>query len=79
MLITDTGVPVHLVDTDRWGGKVMARLEDGWCAALDRETFLCTIYDNRPLVCRDFKMGGNECIDERSDYLGVPFIVPPDT
>lgn len=44
----------------------MAQLDDGWCAALDRNTMMCTIYDKRPLVCREFKMGGDECIDERS-------------
>lgn len=69
MLISDTGVPEHYIDTDSWGGKVMARLDDGWCAALDRETLMCTIYDKRPSVCREFKMGGNECITERTENL----------
>ena len=44
----------------------MARLDDGWCAALDRDTFLCTIYDRRPAICRDFEMGGHECMSERN-------------
>lgn len=65
LLITDTGVPEHLTDIDAWGGQVMARLDDGWCAALDRNTLLCIIYDKRPLVCRDFAMGGGECKIER--------------
>ncbi len=47
----------------------MARLDDGWCAALDRETFRCNIYDSRPSICRDFKMGGYECITARKDNL----------
>lgn len=65
MLITDTGVPEHLVATDQWGGRSMARLDDGWCAALDRNTLMCMIYDKRPLICREFEMGGGDCIAER--------------
>jgi Fe-S-cluster containining protein len=65
MLITDTGVPDRYVEVDRWGGMTMARLDDGWCAALDRATMLCTIYDKRPLICREFEMGGDDCLAER--------------
>jgi len=65
MLITDTGVPDHLVDTDQWGARTMARLDDGWCAALDRNTLKCLIYDRRPLICREFEMGEYECVAER--------------
>lgn len=70
LLITDTGVPEHFIDIDAWDGQVMARLEDGWCAALDRETLLCKIYDNRPSICREFAMGEDECIAERKEHLG---------
>lgn len=69
LLLTDTGVPDHFIEIDKWGGMVMERLEDGWCAALDRNTMLCTIYENRPLVCREFEMGSYECIIERTDNL----------
>ena len=65
MLITDTGVPDMFVELDKWGGSSMLRLEDGWCAALDRDTMLCTIYEQRPLICREFAMGSDECITER--------------
>lgn len=65
MLITDTGVPERFIETDQWGGSVMAREEDGWCAALDRDTMLCTIYAQRPLICREFEMGSYECLVER--------------
>jgi len=61
MLFDDWGVPGHLTTTDAWGGVVMARLEDGWCAALDRATWRCTIYPQRPWVCRALEMGGEEC------------------
>ncbi|MBF7730455.1 YkgJ family cysteine cluster protein [Pseudomonas sp. N040] len=65
MLISDTGVPDRFIKTDQWGGEVMRRLDDGWCAALDRDTLLCTIYEVRPWVCREFAMGSQECISER--------------
>ena len=66
MLMGEDDVPGHLTEVDRWGGSVMARLDDGWCAALDRGTMLCTIYESRPGVCRDFEMGGSDCLTERS-------------
>ena len=68
-LISETGVPAHFIDTDKWGGMSMAQLEDGWCAALDRNTLMCTIYEQRPQVCRDFEMGSYECIVERKSNM----------
>ena len=58
-------MPDYLIDEDEWGGEVMRRLDDGWCAAVDRETLMCTIYDRRPQLCRDYEMGSPECEDER--------------
>ena len=69
MLITDTGVPDNFIEVDKWGGRRMVRLDDGWCSALDRHSMLCTIYARRPGVCRDFDMGGDECISERAANL----------
>ena len=68
--------PEHFVQTDRWGGQVMARLADGLCAALDRATHRCTIYDRRPGVCRDFEMGGDDCLTERAG-LAKPIVREP--
>jgi len=65
MIISETGVPDHLIDFDQRGGGSMLRLDDGWCVALDRNTMKCTIYEKRPAICRDFEMGGEECIVER--------------
>ena len=59
-------VPPELTEVDRWGGHVMARLDDGWCAALERDTMRCAIYARRPAVCRDYPVGGDDCIEERS-------------
>ena len=69
MLITDTGVPDSFIETDKWGGRSMARLDDGWCSALDRNTMICMIYDMRPWICREFEMGEYECISERAANL----------
>lgn len=68
MIITDTGVPDRYIKTDQWGSETMDRLDDGWCSALDRNTMMCSIYENRPLICREFAMGEDECIDARNDY-----------
>ena len=65
MIITDTGVPEQHISRDRWGGETMLRLDDGWCSAVDRETYMCTIYENRPLICREFEMASYECKVER--------------
>ena len=61
-------VPRAFTQVDRWGGEVMARLEDGWCAALDRETLRCTIYARRPTICRDFELAGDECLEVRAAH-----------
>ena len=67
MLVTDTGVPDEYIELDQWGAMSMARLDDGWCAALDRQTMLCSIYDKRPWICREFAMGSYECLSERAN------------
>lgn len=66
MILGDDDVPSALIEVDRWGGQIMARRDDGWCAALDRKTLLCGIYERRPTVCRDFQVGGSDCIAERA-------------
>lgn len=55
---------------DEWGGETMLRLDDGWCSAVDRETLMCTIYENRPWICREFEMGSFECVEQRTDVMG---------
>ena len=69
MLISDTGVPANYIEVDKWGGMIMARLDDGWCAALDRSTMECMIYENRPWICRDFVMGDYDCLAVRAARL----------
>jgi len=62
--------PGHYVTVDPSGVDVMARLDDGWCAALDRNSMRCTIYALRPQVCRDYEMGGPDCLAERAAWFG---------
>jgi len=69
MIISETGVPQYYIEENEAGNSVMARLEDGWCVALDRKTMKCTIYDKRPWVCREFVMGEYECLVERKENL----------
>ena len=78
MLMGDDKVPRHLTHEDAWGGEVMRRLEDGWCVALNRDTMLCTIYERRPDVCREYEMGGLACREERAhlDAVGHPLRGP---
>jgi Fe-S-cluster containining protein len=66
MVMGDDDIPLRLMAEDQWGGWVMHRLDDGWCVALDRNTMRCTIYARRPAICRDYEMGGSDCLEERS-------------
>jgi uncharacterized protein len=65
ILMGDDDPPAEFVAIDQWGGQVMKRLDDGWCAAVDRVTMLCRIYARRPGVCREFAVGESECLTER--------------
>ena len=69
MLMGEDEIPQEFILQDRWGGWVMLRLDDGWCAALDRNTMRCTIYEQRPLICAEFPAGASECLDERYRLL----------
>jgi Fe-S-cluster containining protein len=63
--------PDHYLDRDEHGMFIMAKSDDGWCVALDRESLRCTIYQRRPWVCREFAMGGTDCRDERADWRRI--------
>jgi len=40
----------------------LKKSSDGYCIMLDKETRLCTMYENRPSVCKDFKIHSKNCI-----------------
>lgn len=71
LLMGDDDVPQALTREDAWGATVMRRLEDGWCAALDRNTMQCSIYERRPFLCREYPEGGDDCLVERSTYVAL--------
>ena len=68
VLTGQDAVPAHFTATTERGLAVMARNADGWCAALDRTRMCCSIYANRPQVCRRFAMDGPYCRAVRTDY-----------
>lgn len=70
LLMPDDDVPSWLVACDEHGLEQMAHADDGWCVALDRDTMRCTIYAQRPQICRDFDMGGADCRAERRQWYG---------
>jgi Fe-S-cluster containining protein len=54
-------VPESMV-VEHDGQRCMEQRGDGACVALDAVTKLCTIYDRRPRVCRDFERGSELCV-----------------
>ena len=52
LLMPDDHVPEWLIDRDAHGMETLAKGEDGWCAAVDPNTSRCTIYEQRPAICR---------------------------
>lgn len=54
------------------GHRAYMRMRDGHCAALDvrrdevsgAADFFCTIYEQRPQICRDLARGSPECAGE---------------
>lgn len=68
VVMPEDEVPRHLVDRNPKGLETMARGEDGWCIALDHTRMCCSIYEQRPGICRKFAMGSAYCRDERETY-----------
>ncbi len=56
----DDHVPESLV-AEHNGVRCMDQRGNGACVALDAATNLCTIYADRPQVCRDFSRGSALC------------------
>lgn len=70
LLLPGDSVPLWAQDQDEHGLDIVAKADDGWCVALDRQTMRCTIYARRPQICADFAMGGSGCRDEREAWSG---------
>jgi Fe-S-cluster containining protein len=69
-VMPDDKIPAWLLDHDDRGMPILAKAESGWCAALDQDTMRCMIYRQRPTICRDFAMGGDDCRAVRSAWFG---------
>ncbi len=76
LMAGDDDVPPQYIEKDAWGGEIMHRLEDGWCAALNRQTMLCSIYLQRPLICREYELGDHDCLEQRKR---IPILSLPTT
>lgn len=77
VLMPEDQVPARYTTRDEQGIEVMARSEDGWCVAIDQSRMCCSIYEQRPSICRKFHMGGAYCREVRADYAeqtarGIP-------
>jgi len=68
VVMPDDDVPRHLVERTSQGLDVMARDEEGWCVAVDHQHMCCSVYDQRPAICRKFAMGSAYCRSERKLY-----------
>ena len=71
---SDEQVPVEFTEQTKDLYYVMKRGDDGWCEALNRETMLCTIYEKRPFLCREYQAGDYDCMVEREKLLLPEFI-----
>src|SRR3546814_14476402 len=63
ILMPEDRVPRHLTTRTAHGLEVMARDEEGWCVAVDKNRMCCSIYEQSPAVCRKFAMGSEYCRD----------------
>ena len=62
---SDDQVPVEFTTLVENFYTAMKQGEDGWCQALDRKTMLCTIYEKRPFLCREYQEGDFDFLEER--------------
>jgi uncharacterized protein len=76
VLMPDDHVPEWLVHRDEHGLETLAKGEDGWCAAIDEKRMCCSIYEDRPAICRKYAMGSPSCRDERKKWYGQAVPTP---
>ncbi|MCK5882964.1 MAG: YkgJ family cysteine cluster protein [Bacteriovoracaceae bacterium] len=62
---SDDQVPEEFTTLAEGTYTVMKQGLDGYCDALDRKTMLCTIYQRRPFICREYQEGDYDCMIER--------------
>ncbi len=64
----DARVPRNMIDFDFFkhdyrGLRVMKRKDNGRCIAFDEDKKLCSIYEKRPVACREFLHGCKMCLE----------------
>jgi len=77
VLMPEDHVPEWLIDRESHQVETLAKDASGWCAAIDHDTWRCTIYESRPVICRKFAMGGPGCRYERSRWFGGKAVPTP--
>jgi len=52
------------------GNLCWMKMKDGHCIALVQqgEEWLCSIYERRPELCRDYERGGDACVVDRERF-----------
>ena len=80
VLMPGDDVPPRFTTYNDYGVAVMDRDEEGWCVAIDQARMCCSIYEQRPAICRKFPMAGPGCREVRADYLdrrnrGIPLVM----
>ena len=80
VLMPEDRVPVRFTTRNAHDVEVMARDEEGWCVAIDASRMCCSIYEQRPAICRKFTMGGPGCREVRADHAdrnarGIPLMM----
>ena len=75
VLQPEDAVPAHLTTQLDNGLRVMARGPGGWCVAMDDSRWNCSIYPDRPSVCRRFVMDAPYCRAIREQDAG-PDVAP---
>jgi Fe-S-cluster containining protein len=61
------------------GSEIYMRMENGHCCALNVNpgvSYTCSIYENRPLLCRMYEPGGADCLEARARPTQEMPIVP---
>jgi Fe-S-cluster containining protein len=76
VLMPEDRVPEWLTTRDDHGMETMAKNDEGWCVALDMHTYRCSIYADRPTICRNYAMGSPSCRDERHKWFGATIPTP---
>jgi len=69
LIQSDQGIPAHLLSRHKTGQMEVSKYMGGRCKALEGvigSCVSCSIYENRPQVCKQFEPGSPGCEEARS-------------